>query len=919
MNPAASAGPAGVARRSRAAPRRATAARRRRRARPPPRAAAAACRGGATCDALQEAALDPARERARVRQPEAAGQLGRRQPARQLQQRQRVAARLGDDPVADPLVQPPGRGRGQQRAGVARRRALRRAAPAARRARRRRPARGRANTIATARPAGAGRRTRAPARRPGRATGHRRSGTRSGRDLGRLGQQAQDREGDQEAVRRRRRPAGRTPPAARPAAGAGQRARAGRAAARTGGAARRTRAPSPTARRRPARRGTPSALGDVLSSAVLPIPASPRSTSTALSPGRTRSQQPVQRSHSRRRPCSTGATLPAADRRPLGTPGPRTRAQTRDCALTSAAPAAEGWRHGLQSAPDLRRLDPLRGGRRLRRRAVFYGPPILFLAVPWRRSPSCSARRSYLAVLVVGAALAATTLFARRRDAAAAGRGMTALSEADTSFVHARPRLIGIARRVLGSPADADDMVQEAWMRWQARPTAPGARSHGVPGHDHDTARAQRRPVRPGPARDRVRTAARRARRPGRRPRVHCRAARRARARPVDAARAADPTERAVYVLREAFDYPHRRIAEVVGLSEANARQLVTRARRHVAGEPRWTVDPAEHAALVEAFIAAAPDAATSRGWRQCWRAGVRRNGFPARRPDIFPGFAAPRLRDDARNINALVGGNGPPLLLLHGYPETPLMWHAARRCSPPPHRRRHRPRRLRRRRSARRRRGHDAHSKRALAARPGGGDGRARLRRLRRGRARPRRARGVPDGARSSRDRARGSRCSTSCRPARCGARTTAAVARGYWHWLFLALPAPVPERLIAGDPDAYFDLHVRGHRARASPAATRGRCSTATGAARRPGAVEAMCEDYRAGATVDVELDEADRPPAGDRLPGARAVVRPRRPAALLRRRARGLARRGPPTCAGRRVDAAHFLAEDRRGSHR
>ena len=34
---------------------------------------------------------------------------------------------------------------------------------------------------------------------------------------------------------------------------------------------------------------------------------------------------------------------------------------------------------------------------------------------------------------------------------------------------------------------------------------------------------------------------------------------------------------------------------------------------------------------------------------------------------------------------------------------------------------------------------------------------------------------------------------------------------ARGYWHWAFLALPAPLPERLIGGDPQAFFDLHVR------------------------------------------------------------------------------------------------------------
>ena len=56
----------------------------------------------------------------------------------------------------------------------------------------------------------------------------------------------------------------------------------------------------------------------------------------------------------------------------------------------------------------------------------------------------------------------------------------------------------------------------------------------------------------------------------------------------------------------------------------------------------------------------------------------MRRNGFPARRPDLFPGFAARRLETTRGTINALVGGNGPPLLLLHGYPESSLMWHAS-------------------------------------------------------------------------------------------------------------------------------------------------------------------------------------------------------------------------------------------------
>jgi DNA-directed RNA polymerase specialized sigma24 family protein len=66
------------------------------------------------------------------------------------------------------------------------------------------------------------------------------------------------------------------------------------------------------------------------------------------------------------------------------------------------------------------------------------------------------------------------------------------------------------------------------------------------------------------------------------------------------------PTERAAYLLREAFDYPHRRIAEAPGLSEANVRQLVTRARGRISGEPRWAVAAAEHERLLDAFAAAA-------------------------------------------------------------------------------------------------------------------------------------------------------------------------------------------------------------------------------------------------------------------------------------------------------------------------
>jgi len=66
------------------------------------------------------------------------------------------------------------------------------------------------------------------------------------------------------------------------------------------------------------------------------------------------------------------------------------------------------------------------------------------------------------------------------------------------------------------------------------------------------------------------------------------------------------PTERAAYILREAFDYSYRAIANVLRLGEANARQVVTRARQHVANGRRIPATATQHRRLLEAFIAAA-------------------------------------------------------------------------------------------------------------------------------------------------------------------------------------------------------------------------------------------------------------------------------------------------------------------------
>jgi RNA polymerase sigma-70 factor (ECF subfamily) len=182
-----------------------------------------------------------------------------------------------------------------------------------------------------------------------------------------------------------------------------------------------------------------------------------------------------------------------------------------------------------------------------------------------------------------------------------------AVSEADAvSFVAARPRLFGIARRVLGSAAEADDVVQEAWIRWQesdrSRVRDPAAflatTTTRLAINVGQSARARRETDFGERLLDIVD--------PGADPRLDAERREALALALRTMLETLTPAERAVYVLREAFEYPHRRIAEAVGLSEANARQLVTRARRHIAGEPRWTVDAAEHERLVDAFLAAA-------------------------------------------------------------------------------------------------------------------------------------------------------------------------------------------------------------------------------------------------------------------------------------------------------------------------
>ena len=180
------------------------------------------------------------------------------------------------------------------------------------------------------------------------------------------------------------------------------------------------------------------------------------------------------------------------------------------------------------------------------------------------------------------------------------------MSDGVEQFLEVRPRLFGIAYRMLGSATEAEDILQEVWLRWQ--------------GYDRDSVES--------PAAF-LATAT---------TRLAINAATSARARhetyigpwlpePVDTSadpalgaergealefavllllEKLSPVERAAYVLREAFDYPYSTIAEIVQLKEPAVRQLVSRARKHLVAERRAPVASKQQRELLAAFLEAA-------------------------------------------------------------------------------------------------------------------------------------------------------------------------------------------------------------------------------------------------------------------------------------------------------------------------
>ncbi|MFJ8039427.1 RNA polymerase sigma-70 factor [Kitasatospora sp. NPDC096147] len=226
-------------------------------------------------------------------------------------------------------------------------------------------------------------------------------------------------------------------------------------------------------------------------------------------------------------------------------------------------------------------------------------------------------------------------------------------------FEELRPLLFSIAYRILGSVTEAEDAVQETWLRYAAstvRPDSPkNYLSAVVTRLSIDVLRSARvrreayvgpwfpEPLLGDPYQDPARTA-----------------------ELADSVSMAallllerlSPLERAAFLLREVFGFEFAEVASAVGRSEAACRQLVVRARRHMAeGRPRFEADRAERQALADRFFAAMADGDLA-GLQQLLAADVQFVGDG--------GGKAPQLAraiSGARNVARLLATVFPVLL----------------------------------------------------------------------------------------------------------------------------------------------------------------------------------------------------------------------------------------------------------------
>ncbi|MFY0692562.1 MAG: alpha/beta hydrolase [Paracoccaceae bacterium] len=225
----------------------------------------------------------------------------------------------------------------------------------------------------------------------------------------------------------------------------------------------------------------------------------------------------------------------------------------------------------------------------------------------------------------------------------------------------------------------------------------------------------------------------------------------------------------------------------------------------------------------------------------------------------MFEGFETFTKSLDGIDIHGVIGGHGPPLLLLHGYPQTHVMWHkvaprlaqhftvvaadlrgygtSSKPVSAPDH---------------------STYSKRAMA-----GDmvrlmesfGHAEFAIL----AHDRGARVAHRLALDWEDRVRGLVLLDIAPTREMYENTGDGFARAYWHWFFLIQKAPFPEDMIGADPRTFWLKKCGAGSAGLSPF-TEDALEAYLTAFSDPACIAASCEDYRAAATIDIQHDNQD-----------------------------------------------------------
>lgn len=233
----------------------------------------------------------------------------------------------------------------------------------------------------------------------------------------------------------------------------------------------------------------------------------------------------------------------------------------------------------------------------------------------------------------------------------------------------------------------------------------------------------------------------------------------------------------------------------------------------------------------------------------------------------MFDGFETFALEGAGATIRGRIGGAGPPVLLLHGNPQTHAMWH---RVAP----------RLAERHTvvAADLRGYGAsdkppsdpehanYAKRAMAA-----DMVAVMERLGHTRfmvgAHDRGARVAHRMALDWPDRVARATLLDIAPTREMYANTSQGFARDYWHWFFMIQPPPLPERMMAADAEAFWRWKCGRGSAGLTPFSEEA-LAAYLAAFRDPEMARATCEDYRAAATIDIRHDDED---------GARKVACP------------------------------------------